>query len=262
MRTPVLCLVGLALLSLPQGARLEDDAVPLTAAQVKARWHERLDGQHFAARIRLEMELEGLRERRELRVWRDGAAHGERVLVRFEAPPDLHNVGLLYLEQPDSPNDYFLYQPATRRVRRLPESVADDDVYGIDLEFLGFGVAQTEPTEIEALESVALRGRATYKLRERARDRNSRFDTRLTWVDAATFVPVRTEHIRDGRTVLVAETLEVETVQNIPTPRRVSFQSDGGKKQVELYVEAVDYEQPIPEEVFSILALVRSRTEP
>ena len=50
---------------------------------------------------------------------------------------------------------------------------------------------------------------------------------------------MRTEHIRDERTVLVAETLEVATVQNIPTPRRVSFQSDGGKKQVVVWSDAV-----------------------
>ena len=53
---------------------------------------------------------------------------------------------MLFLEQQTRPNDYFLYQPELRRVRRLPEAVANDDVYGIDLEFLGFGVAQSEPT--------------------------------------------------------------------------------------------------------------------
>ena len=170
-------------------------------------------------------------------------------------------MGLLYLENRDRPNDYFLYQPSTRRVRRLPESVADDDVYGIDLEFLGFGVAQTEPTEIEKLSIETLDGRPAYRLVERALEKNPRFDVRTTWLDPETFVPRRTEHHRGGRLVLVAETLEVSAVQDVPTPIRISFHSIEAKRNVELVVQNVDYRAPIPEDYFSIMALVRARTE-
>ena len=65
---------------------------------------------------------------------------------------------MLFLEQADRPNDYFLYNPEQRRVRRLPESIANDDVYGIDLEFLGFGVAQSEPTEVVGMKRETVDG--------------------------------------------------------------------------------------------------------
>ena len=236
------------------------DLAPMTPAEVKERWHSRLDGRHFAARVRLEMNMAGLRESRRLIVWRDDRdGRDERVLVRFEQPPDLRNVRLLYLEHGDQPNDYFLYQPSTRRVRRLPQSVANDDLYGVDLEFLGFGVAQTEPTEVEAVSRVFLHGRPAYRLTERARDRNSRFDRRTTWIDAENFVAVRTEHELDGREALVAEALELATIQDVPTPVHMSFRREGGKREVELYVEDVDYRSAIPDEYFSVMALVRAR---
>jgi hypothetical protein len=83
--------VALAALALLGAA--PEDAVPLDAAEVKRRWHARLDARHFAARIDLEMQLAGLEETRELRVWRDDTGHAqERVMVRFESPPDLRNV--------------------------------------------------------------------------------------------------------------------------------------------------------------------------
>ena len=206
------------LLALAALLSLAPDAVPLDAEQVKQRWHSRLDARHFIAEITLDMDLAGLRETRELRVWRDDEkTENERVMVRFESPPDLRNVALLYLEHDDRPNDYFLYQPAIRRIRRLPETVANDDVYGIDLEFLGFGVAQSEPTEIESMSRVTLRGKATYKLVERATRSNSRFDRRSTWLDADNFVALRTEHERSGRVVLIAQVGAVQEVQGGPT---------------------------------------------
>jgi hypothetical protein len=254
-----LCLL---LLSLPWSARVaaDEDAVPLSAAAVKRGWHGRLDGRHFVAQVRMQMSLAGLEEERRLTVYRDdGDTAHERVLIRFEAPPDLRNIGLLYAEQPDRPNDYFFYQPATRRIRRLPESLADDDIYGIDLEFLGFGVAQTEPTDIESMSVARLGERRAYRLVETAREQNPRFERRITWIDAETLIPLRTEHLRDGASVLVAETREIREIQGVPTPTEMRFVKAREDRKVILRVDSVDYDLEIPAEYFSALALLKSR---
>ncbi|MCP4006521.1 MAG: outer membrane lipoprotein-sorting protein [bacterium] len=236
------------------------DAIPLTAEQLKARWHGRLDSQHFTAQIRLEMELAGLREVRRLSVFRDDeAGDSERVMIRFETPADLRRVAVLYLEHSDRPNDYFIYQPATRRVRRLPASIADDDVYGIDLEFLGFGVAQNEPTRTIEVSRERLGNRATYRIIEGARLENPRFTRRITWIDATNFIPIRTEHFRKKRLVLIAETLEVSLIQGVPTPIEMRFSKPGEKRFVRLVVESVDYETGLAAEAFSIMNLARGR---
>jgi hypothetical protein len=254
----VLALV--ALLSAGSTLAASEDAIPLSPQDVAARWHGRLASRHFSALVRMQMDLGGLREERVMRVHRDDeGGRGERVLIRFEAPPDLRNVGLLYLEHANRPNDYFLYQPAMKRIRRLPQSIADDDVYGIDLEFLGFGVAQSTPTQITGMTRERLEGRAMYKLEERATVPNTRFEVRRTWVDAQTFVPWRTEHLRGERVVLVAETLEVGDVQGVATPKRMRFAKPIEKREVLLHVDTVDYEAPIAEEHFSALALLKSQ---
>jgi len=257
-RLPRLALASL-LLAVPARAD-SDDAVPLAPADVAARWHERLATRHFSAHVRMQMDLGGLREERVLRVYRDDEnGQGERVLIRFDAPADLRNVGLLYLAHEDRPNDYFLYQPAMKRIRRLPQSIADDDVYGIDLEFLGFGVAQTSPTQVTRMTREDLGGRAVYKLEEVASEPNPRFETRRTWIDAGSFVPLRTEHLRDARTVLLAETLEVQDVQGVVTPKTMRFQKPIEKREVLLHVDWVDYQAPISDEHFSALALLKAQ---
>jgi outer membrane lipoprotein-sorting protein len=240
-------------------ARASEDALPLTPDAVKQSWHSRLAGKHFTALVHLSMEMGGLHEERELRVWRtDEAVGAERVMVRFTQPESVRNLGVLFLEQQGRPNDYFLYQPELKRVRRLPEQIANDDVYGIDLEFLGFGVAQSEPTEIVGMKRESLEGREAFLLEERALRENSRFDRRLTWIDARTWIPMRTEQYRMGRKRLVARTVETRPMHGVETPVRMEFENDLDKRKVSLRVAEVDYEVPIPEEYFSTLALVRS----
>ncbi|HTO55585.1 MAG TPA: outer membrane lipoprotein-sorting protein [Myxococcota bacterium] len=245
---------GLAL----QAGALEDGA-PLTPEAVKTRWHSRLAGRHFAALVHLSMDLGGIHEERELHVWRtDEAVGAERVMVRFTQPESVRNVGVLFLEQQGRPNDYFLYQPDLKRVRRLPQTVANDDVYGIDLEFLGFGVAQSEPTEIESMERESLEGRPAYKLTEQALRENPRFDERVTWIDAETFIPMRTEQFQKGKRRLVARTIETRPMHGVETPVRMEFENQLDRRKVQLLVNDVDYEVAIPDEYFSTLALVRA----
>ncbi|MFI5314981.1 MAG: outer membrane lipoprotein-sorting protein [Myxococcota bacterium] len=250
----IACLVALGARAASAG-----DALPLTAEMVKGRWHSRLTGMHFSARVRLSMDMGGIHEERELLVWRtDEALGAERVMVRFTQPESVRNVGVLFLEQQGRPNDYFLYQPQLRRVRRLPEAIANDDVYGIDLEFLGFGVAQSEPTEIVGMKRETIDGRATYRLSERALRENPRFEERVTWLDAETYVPVRTEQMRLGKKRLIARTVEIREVGGIATPMRMEFENQIESRRVSLRVAEVDYQVAIPEEYFSTLALVRA----
>ena len=178
-------------------------------------------------------------------------------MARFEAPEELRGVGLLYLEGHGTPNDYFIYQPATRKVRRIPETLAKEDVYGIDLEYLGFGVAQIEPTELESVRKDDLDGKHTFLLTEAAIAANPRFDRRLVWLDPVTFVPLRTEHRRGDGTTLVARTQEIRDVDGIPTPMLVEFDRPQENQSVEMRVESIDYRSAIPEGVFSTLNLLK-----
>jgi hypothetical protein len=259
LRILVLFLVLLGTASIP-GA---DDAVPLSRNEVHERWHSRMDGRHFVARIRMTVDLGGLREDRSLTVHRDDAnGRAERVMIRFESPPALRKLGLLYLERTGQPNDYFLYRPSVRRIRRLQQSAVTSNLYGIDPEFLGFGIAETEPTRIKSMKIMRLGDRHAYRLTERAREANARFDTRTVWIDRETFIPLRTEHELNGRSVLIAQTLEIRKVQGVPTPLRMHFERPLDGTRVDLVVESVDYERPIPEDVFSIFNLTKSRPGP
>jgi len=230
----------------------------LSAQEVQSRWLGRLDGRHFSATVGLTLDRQGKREERLLTVWRDDVGpHHERVLARFDEPPDMRGLALLYLQNSGRPNDYFLYQPSTHRIRRIAETLAREDIYGIDLEYLGFGLAQSQATRAESVSEDATLGQPTLRLSERALESNPRFDRRVTWLDPETFIPVRTVHYRGESEVLRGRTEDVRTIQGIPTPLRIVFEEIAPSETVTMEVTAIDYAKPIPEEYFSTLALLK-----
>jgi hypothetical protein len=232
-------------------------AFALSPEEVKHRWRERLAGKHFVSSVTLHYRFGHNNEKRSVTVWRDDPEEGERLMARFESPAHLRGFGLLYLEQPGRANDYFIYQPEAHRVRRISEGTARQDIYGVDLEFLGFGIAQDQPTEVESLDLERLDGREVYRLEERAVAGEQRFERRVAYLDPKMFLPLRVEHYRDGALVLVATTEETALVQGVPTPTRVRFVRPREANEVLMAVESVDYEKPIPGAFFSTLALVK-----
>jgi len=235
-------------------------AEPLDPVQVRERWLGRLTNRHFQARVRLAIDRgDGRTEERRIEVFRDDeAGAGERLMARFETPSDMRGLGLLYLENAERSNDYFLYQPAARRVRRVPERLAKEDVYGVDLEYLGFGLALIEPTEPVSAAWASIDGRRVVRLEERALEDNRRFERRVVWLDPGTWIALRTEHWSGGEVRLRATTQRVERIQGVPTPRRVIFERPLEGETVTMFVDAVDYEAPIPKSFFSTLKLIQT----
>jgi len=258
VKCEVCCLLA-ALLALAACPDAIAGSGQLSPEDVQSRWLRRLDGRHFNATVALTLDRQGKREERRLTVWRDDVGpHHERALARFDEPPDMRGLALLYLENSGRPNDYFLYQPSTRRVRRIAEVLAREDIYGIDLEYLGFGLAQSQATRAESVAEDTTQGHPTLRLSERALESNPRFDRRVTWLDPGTFVPVQTVHYRGESEVLRGRTEDVRTIQGIPTPLRIVFEKTAPSETVTMEVTAIDYATPIPEEYFSTLALLKA----
>jgi len=249
----------LALLILAAPASVHAAELPVrSAAEVQSGRYGRLDGRHFTAEVEMRIERDGRTEDRRLLVWRDDEeGKRERILARFLEPADLKDFGLLFVENEGRPNDYFVHQPELARVRRVSESVASQDIYGVDLDFLGFGVAQSVRCEATGLERSSFEGRPAYRLTERALDPNQRFDERVTWIDEASFVPLRTEHLRGGKPMLVAQVRRLESVQGVPTPIESTFERPGAGEKVTMIVRKIDYETPIARDFFSTLALIK-----
>jgi len=258
MRTWTAFASGLALCLLSLRSSIATDNSALKD-EIRQRWLGRLDGRHFTAIVLLLLEHDGKSEKRKVAVWRDDENGRERLMARFEEPYDMRGVGLLYIQNFDRPNDYFLYQPSTGKVRRIAESLAREDIYGIDLEYLGFGVAQREPVDVENADFDMLDGHRVLRLVQHARSTNPRFDQEVVWIDPSSYIPLQVVHYRHGDVVLRVRTEQVESIQGVPTPVRSSFEREARQETVLMSVEHIDYESTIPDAYFSTFSLVEKR---
>ena len=62
-----------------------------------------------------------------------------KVLVVFNSPPDLKNVGFLIHAHTFSDRDLWAYFPEYKRVRRIPTTSQDDSFFGSDFSYDDFG---------------------------------------------------------------------------------------------------------------------------
>ena len=118
-------------------------------------------------------------------------------------------------------------------------------------------MAKTEPTRVESSRLVSLAGTPAYELVESTTRSAARYNRRTTWLDAKSFVPLRTELTRGQDTLLVATTLRVDHTGVVPTPVEIRFEQPQEGSSVLLVVRDIDYEAEIPRDVFSVLNLVK-----
>lgn len=75
------------------------------------------------------------KQRKVARRSRTGLDDLNKILVRFLAPRDVENTGLLTWEAKDGNDDQWLYLPATRRVKRVATSGKKDKFMGTEFAY-------------------------------------------------------------------------------------------------------------------------------
>ena len=121
-----------------------------------------------------------------------------KVLLRFLAPPDIANTGLLVWESGDGEDDQWLYLPATRKVKRIPASGKKNRFMGTDFahedmrpEALGLYTYALVRSEImDGHDSFVIEARPATP--EHARD--SGYSLRTLWVRKDSYVTVKIEY--------------------------------------------------------------------
>ncbi len=247
--------LALAIAGVPIPASPGDEA-----ERVRKSSEGRLDARHFSARVRLVLESSDYRERRALDIWRDDQkGTRERVMLRFREPPDLRGLSLLYLESRRGPSDYFLHRAGTGRVRRISATLAEEDLYGIDLAHLGFALSRSAETRASRLRRIRVDGRPLLELVDRPLAEGAPFDRRVRQIDPQSWATWRTEHWVDGERVLLAQTIRMQRIHEVVTPMEVVFERPRRGAKVSLVVESIDYRSKIPRAYFSTFALVKER---
>ncbi len=136
----------------------------------------------------------------------DGCDNCYNTLIRFEAPSDVKNTGVLILEYEDKVDDQWLYMPALRRSRRISANNQKDRFMGTEFTYEDISNELSEKLDeytYKLIKTEDKQGRKCYvveALPQSEREKKvSGYSKRYIWVDVENFVVMYSEfYDKDG----------------------------------------------------------------
>jgi hypothetical protein len=170
--------------------------------------------------------------------WCDDAS---RHLIRFRAPADVADAALLTWARPDGSADMWLYAPELGRVRQLNAAARGESFMGTDLTFEDLSGYHLDVRTHRLFGEEELDGHATYKV-ESVPLETQVYARVLSWIDRATFLPVRVKFWDPaGRHLKTARFDDVRVVQDVPTIFRVEMTNVQSGHRTELALLDASY---------------------
>lgn len=193
---------------------------------------------------------------------RGSGARGDRVLVRFLAPPDIKGTGLLVWEHPAAEDERFLYLPALGRVRRVAGAERQESFVGSDFSYEDIGGRElSDYTYAFANPDTSWTApdgstHAAWQLESRARDKDANHPRALSLVRKDNFVVVAAELFnRRNEREKRLDVRRLEQIKGIWTTLDVVMVNDLQRTRTELVVTKADYNVGLTEDAFSRRAL-------
>jgi outer membrane lipoprotein-sorting protein len=186
------------------------------------------------------------------------AAGGEqRYFIYFHRPPDVRDMTFLVWKYPGRDDDRWLYVPALKLVRRIAANDRRSSFAGSDFSYEDVSGREPEEDTHKWLREETLGGRSAHVVESVPKDAGSvDFGRKLSWVDAATALPLKEEYYdRRGELSRVFTAEEIREVQGFwMVTRRVMKNVQTGHR-TEAVLADVRYNQKLAPDLFSERAL-------
>lgn len=227
----------------------------LTAQEVLQKVEDRYIGNTSKAQVQMDIvdKSGNVRERKMVISRRKADASNKDNFIHFVAPPDIRNTTYLVNEK-NRERQKWIYLSAFKKTRKI---VAED--YG--LAFVSSDFTYENMDEIRADDYVAsdlkeekLNGVDVYTFTAVKKDQNTSYSKLLMKVCKNTFVILYTDMYdkkEPDKIVKVMTAENLETIQNIVTPMKVTMKDLSKGTHTVLTTAKIAYDLPLPEEEFS-----------
>src|SRR5512147_1361652 len=186
------------------------------------------------------------------------APEAYEVLVVFNSPPDLKNVGFLVHAHTFSDRDLWAYFPEYKRVRRIPNNSQDDSFFGSDFSYDDFGgPPDLDDYRFSIEKEEVIDGKPCYvvEVTPKVRRKYTRY---LAWVAKDLWVHLRIEYYQDENIYREGVFQDVRTIDGIPTPFKLNMENRKTGHRTELTIESIQYRTHFPDELFLQRSLERA----
>ncbi len=175
-------------------------------------------GEDMRARVIMRLvSKDGAERVRELVMTRLNLGKGgeQRYFLFFTRPPDVRDMAFLVWAYPSPDDDRWLYVPALKMVRRIAASDKHTSFVGSDFSYEDVSGREPEEDTHKLLREEEAGGREVYVVEGVPKDPgDADFGRKLSWVDKATWLPLKEEYYdRRGDLARVFTAEELKEVQ-------------------------------------------------
>ncbi|MCP5048377.1 MAG: outer membrane lipoprotein-sorting protein [bacterium] len=155
-----------------------------------------------------------------------------------------------------------IYYPSAERIMRLSGHMLRRSMMGSDFSYEDMtnrAKKMREEYSGEVKEEETLGDRVCFVLELTSKIKKQTYFTRKVWVDKERFIPLKEErYARSGKLLKIAEMTEIKNIKGRFYPTRMILQDKLRKNsQTEMVVKRIDFDIPIPDEVFSERRLLK-----
>ena len=215
------------------------------------------------ARVQMTLIGEGGRTReRELTMLRKNFEGGEqRYYIYFHRPSDVRGTTFMVWRYPETDDDRWIFVPAINLVRRIAASDARSSFVGTDFSYEDVSGRDVGADDHRLLREETVTGRPSYVV-ESEPVRASDYARRVSWIDTATYLPLREEYYDvQGALFRVFTTDEIRDVttggRTIPTAVRRTMENVKTGHRTEVTFLEIEYEVGIEDDLFTEAGLRR-----
>ncbi|WP_245740592.1 outer membrane lipoprotein-sorting protein [Ectothiorhodospira marina] len=225
------------------------------------RVYDRPEGSDLTTRGAMLLEEEGRTPRvREMVTYQLTREPGQLwSLIRFTAPADIVNTGLLTLDHPDGTSDQWVYLPAMDRTRRIPTARRGGRFVGSDLYFEDVQDRKPDQDTHRYLGEEEVLGVTTLKLESVPVDPgNSAYGRRVSWIHEPSLLPLRIDFYAQGqpdRPIKRMEIQRIDRIQGYWTVMDSTMTDLSSGHRTRIRVDEATYDRDLPESLFTSRAL-------
>ncbi len=233
----------------------------LDAETLARQVYERPAGRDMVSRAQMLLSSKKSKRVRKRRfyTYRLDKGGGERwSLVRFIAPADVRNTGLLSLHHASGDVEQWLYLPALHRVRRIASNRRGGRFVGSDFYYEDLHERDPDKDRHELRGQGKVGGLLCEILVSTPKDpKSSVYSKRVSWILPRALVPLRIDYYRRGRSKPVKRMLvhRLKRIQGYWTVLDSSMTDLKSGHRTRVKVEAIRYDQGLPEKLFTRQAL-------
>lgn len=184
-------------------------------------------------------------------------AEAYKVLVVFNSPPDLKNVGFLIHAHTFSQRDLWAYFPEYKRVRRIPTSSQDDSFFGSDFSYDDFGgPPNLDDYKFSILKEDVVGDKPCYVIEVMPKI-HRKYTRYVAWVAKDLWIHLKIDYYQEQTLYRTGAFTDIRIIDGIPTPFRLDMENRKTSHRTELTVESIQYHTHFSDDLFSQRSLER-----